>query len=336
LGPLSCAAMVSAPIYLLSGDDPALLSEGLTTLVTELVGDGDRSLLVDELIGDDYTVEQVVGGAHTIPFLTDRRIVVARSFDRFNARDLDPLVNYLGSPLESSTIVVEWKSGRVPKKLADAIKSAKGVSKSTRAPGQARARKDWLDDRLADSPVALEPAAKRLIAEHLGEDMGRLGGLLNTLESAFGPEQRLGPDKVAPFLGEAGSVPTWDLTDAVDKGDISTALTVLARMLDAGAMHPLQIMATLNRHFERLLMLDGSGARDEKAAAALLGMKGSTYPAKKALTQCRKLGSEPIRAAVHLLASADLDMKGRTALTNRTVLEIVVARLAQTAGRRRR
>lgn len=326
---------MAPPIHLLTGDDAALLSEALTSLVNELVGDGDRSMLVDELSGDDYTVEHVVDAAQTLPFLTDRRIVVARGFDRFVTAEVGPLVSYLEAPLSTSTVIIEWTSGRVPKKLADAVKAAKGVSRSTKAPGQARARGDWLDERLAGSPVALEPRAKRLIAEHLGEDMGRLGGLLATLESAFGPGRALGEDDIRPFLGDAGAVPTWDLTDAVDKGDIATSLKVLARMLDAGGMHPLQIMATLGRHYERLLMLDGSGVRDEKAAAALLGMKGSTFPARKALTQSRRLGSEPIHKAIGLLAAADLDMKGGSALDNRTVLEVLTGRLAQTSGRRR-
>jgi DNA polymerase-3 subunit delta len=325
--------MASAPIHLLHGDDPSLLSEALTGLVNELVGDGERHLLVDELAGEDYTVEHVVDGAHTIPFLTDRRIVVARGFERFSTADVEPLVRYLEDPLNTSTVVVEWKSGRIPKKLTDAIKSAGGVKRSTAAPGQARAKQGWLDERLADSPVALEPRAKRLIAEHLGDDMGRLGGLLNTLESAFGARRRLGADDIAPFLGEAGSVPSWDLTDAVDKGDIATALSVLARMLDAGGMHPLQIMAVLHRHFERMLKLDGSGVRDEKAAAALLGMKGSTFPAKKALTQTRRVGGEAIFKAIGLLAAADLYLKGDTALDARTVVEVLTARLAQ-LGRR--
>ncbi|MCP3934594.1 MAG: DNA polymerase III subunit delta [Actinomycetia bacterium] len=326
--------MVSKPIHLLHGDDASLLSEALTTLVNELVGDGDRTLLVDELSGEDYTVEHVVDAAHTIAFLSDRRIVVARGFERFGTNDVDPLVRYLGDPLETSTLVVEWRSGRIPKKLADAIKAAGGEKRSTAAPGQARARQSWLDDRMADSPVALEPRAKRLIAEHLGDDVGRLGGLLATLESAFGPGIKLGAGDVSPFLGDAGAVPSWDLTDAIDKGDITTSLTVLSRMLDAGGMHPLQIMAVLHRHYERMLKLDGSGVRDEKAAASLLGMKGSTFPAKKALTQTRRLGSEPIRGAVGLLARADLDLKGRSALEPRTVIEVLTARLAQLSARR--
>jgi len=326
--------MADAPIHLLNGDDAALLSEAMSTLVERLVGDGDKTLLVDDHTTEEYTVEHVVDAARTLPFLTDRRIVVARGAERFTADDLGPLVSYLDDPSPTSTVIVEWGGGRVPKKLTDAIKTSGGVKVATAAPHQARARQSWLDDRLADSAVALEPRAKRAIAERLGEDVGRLGGLLAVLESAFGAGVQLSVDDVEPFLGQSGSAPTWDLTDALDKGDITTALNVLARLLDGGGRHPLQIMASLHSHYERMLKLDGSGVRDEKAAAELLGMKGSTFPAKKALTQTRRLGTESIAKAIVLLGTADMDLKGNTGLDNRTVIEVLVARLAQLSKRR--
>jgi DNA polymerase-3 subunit delta len=322
------------PIHLLNGDDGALLSEAMTKLVDTLVGDGDKTLLVADHSSDDYAVEHVVDAARTLPFLTDRRIVVARGAERFTADELGPLVSYLDDPSPTSTIIVEWGGGRIPKKFADAVKACGGVKVATAAPHQARARQSWLDERLADSPVALEPRAKRAIAERLGEDVGRLGGLLAVLESTFGPGVALSEDDVEPFLGQSGSAPTWDLTDALDKGDITTALRVLGRLLDGGGRHPLQIMASLHSHYERMLKLDGSGVRDEKAAAQLLGMKGSTFPAKKALTQARRLGSDPIFRAIGLLAAADLDLKGDSGLEASTVIEVLVARLAQLAARR--
>ena len=63
-------------------------------------------------------------------------------------------------------------------------------------------------------------------------------------------------------------------------------------------------------------------------AAKLLGMKGSTFPAKKALAQSRRLGSDRIRRAVRLLAEADLDLRGAKAWPDELVLEVLVARLA--------
>jgi DNA polymerase III delta subunit len=89
------------------------------------------------------------------------------------------------------------------------------------------------------------------------------------------------------------------------------------------------ILATLHSHFARMLRLDGADAADEAGAAALLGMTGgSTYPAKKALVQVRKLGHAPVARAISLLADADLALKGAVDWPADIVLEVLVARLS--------
>lgn len=80
-----------------------------------------------------------------------------------------------------------------------------------------------------------------------------------------------------------------------------------------------------------MLRLDGSGVRGEKEAAQLLGLKGSTFPAKKALNQGRKLGGGPLRRSVALLAEADVDLRGAKAWPDELVMEVLVARLARLA-----
>jgi D-alanyl-D-alanine carboxypeptidase (penicillin-binding protein 5/6) len=62
--------------------------------------------------------------------------------------------------------------------------------------------------------------------------------------------------------------------------------------------------------------------------AQALGMKGSTFPAKKALQQARALGSPKVHRAIGLLAAADVDVRGATATADRTTMEVLVARLA--------
>ena len=90
-------------------------------------------------------------------------------------------------------------------------------------------------------------------------------------------------------------------------------------------------MATLHTHYGRILRLDGAGG-GRRAAAAVLGMKGSTFP-RKALQQSRRLGTERVRRAVELLAAADLDLRGVTAWPEETVMEVLVARLAHLSRR---
>ena len=100
-------------------------------------------------------------------------------------------------------------------------------------------------------------------------------------------------------------------------------------MTEGGSRHALQVLATLHTHYQRALALDGAGAGDEKAAAAVLGLTGSTFPARKALNLSRRLGSAKVASAVNLLARADLDVRGASAVPDATTLEVLVARLAR-------
>ena len=126
-----------------------------------------------------------------------------------------------------------------------------------------------------------------------------------------------------------GGVPPWDLTDAIDRGDRAAALDLLQRMIGQGERHPFQVLSTLHSHYARMLRLDGADVAGEKQAAELLGMKGSTYPAKKAMGQARRLGHERIvRARRPARAQADLDLRGGKAWPDDLVLEVLVARLA--------
>jgi DNA polymerase-3 subunit delta len=99
-------------------------------------------------------------------------------------------------------------------------------------------------------------------------------------------------------------------------------------MVGQGERHPFQVLATLHSHFARILRLDGADVASEKQAAEVLGIKGSTFPAKKALGQARKLGHDKIVRIIDLLAEADIDLRGGKAWPDTLVLEVLVARLA--------
>lgn len=331
------------PIHVLRGSDSVLVSAAASDLVDELIGEADRSLALDEFAGDDYDLGSVVDAASTPPLFGDHRVVVARGVGRFTkADDVAPLVAYLQSPMETSVIVIVWelasgqqRLGTIPKKLAAAIAEAGGEVTST-DPGSSRgAKDDWWADLFDSAPVKLTGDAQRSIRDHVGDDLGAAPALLRLLAGAHGEGARLDAGAVEPFLGEAGAVPPWELTDAIDRGDPRGALDALHRMLGAGERHPLQIMATLSSNYLRIARLSGAEVSGERDAAALLGLKGSTFPAKKALTAARSLGPDGAKRAVDLCAEADQTLRGGgVAWPGELVLEVLVARLCRLGGRR--
>ena len=322
-----------APVYLVRGGDASLVRDAVVDVVEALVGDRDRALTVEELAGDDYELAAVVDAAQTPPFLTDRRVVVARDANRFGSADaVTPLVEYLADPLPTTRLVLVWGSGRLPRQLLEAIKRAKGVDVD---PTPGRDQRRWVADQLSEAGLKLDAEARALIATTLGEDVARLRGIIETLLATFGPGARLEETDVVPYIGEGGALAPWELTDAIDGGDIPGALDRLHRRIGAGGWHALQVMATLHNHFGRMLALDGADVTRDRDAAELLGLdpKRSAFPARKAMQQARRLGHDRIARAIQLLAQADLDLRGEKDWPDHLVLEVLVARLAALAPR---
>ncbi len=320
-------------VHLVRGDDAVLVAQALDELLDQLVGMGDRALVVEDLAGDEPDAAAIVAAAHTPPFLTDRRVVVGRGIEDLAADQLGPLVAYLADPMPTTDLVLVATGGRLAKALTDALKQAGAVTKD--ATVSTREQAAWVDDHVRASGLRLDGAARAELADCLGEDLGRLQSIIETLRSAYGDGAKLGVSDVLPFLGEAGGVPPWDLTDPIDRGEASAALVALRRMLRGGDRHPLQLMAILQGHYLRMLRLDGAGASSRDAAAEVLGLK-SSFQAGKALDQLRRLGSGGVQRAIELLATADLDLRGARELPDEMVMDVLVARLARLAPARPR
>jgi DNA polymerase-3 subunit delta len=335
---------VVVPVRLLKGGDPILVGEAVTGAIDEAVGDADRSLVVDEFDLDVHSLAAAVDAAQTSPFLTDHRVVVVRRFGRYSKNeDIAVLLSYLQDPSPTTALILAWEktnlktqvegaepftaSPRMPTNLTKAVTGCGGVVIDTDP--TARNMSGWVADQLEAAGLDVEPRARDAMVKVIGEDGGAVREIIGRLTGTYGTGTRLRYEDVEPYLGQAGGVAPWDLTDAIDAGDVPKALDMLARMLGAGDRHALAIMASLQTHYLRMARLDGANPRSEKDAATILGMKGSTFPAKKAMANARRLGSAKVRRAVALVAAADHDLRGGRAWPDELVMEVLVARLAR-------
>lgn len=324
--------MVSGPsvtdVVLVRGDDPVLRDRTVRELVIAAAQGEDLSLCLDEFgTADELDIAAAIDAAMTPPMFSNRRVVLVRDVGRLDAGLAEVLLDYLAAPSPTTSMILVAGGGTVPKKVLDALKRL-GAMVETGAPS-GKARQGWVDERVAASPVNLDRRAAQRLGDHLGDGVSRIDGILSVLAAVYGEGARIGIDELEPFLGDAGSGAPWDLTDAIDRGDAAGALDQLRRQMNAGDRHALQIMASVSAHFSKMLRLSGAGIRDENEAAKALGLTGSTFPAKKALTQANRLGPSGISRAIHLLAEADLDLRGRRDIPSDIVMEVLIARLSR-------
>jgi len=351
----SCAHEMT--VRLIVGDDPVLVGDAVTRSVDEIVAGADRSGMLETLSEDDYRrddggwdARRLSDAARTPPFLSDRRVVVGRHLSRFSRKeDYSPIVDLLGDLLETTDLVLVWEPGvdpkadrmpRLPKALDEAARLAGAVVLRAAAPARAADGRSWLRDQIALSSLDFDRHAVDAVEALLGEDRSRVVGLLRTLEGALGADARVTASDIADYGGTAGSAVPWALDDAIDSGNVKAALGMLPRVIPYDGTPAdrsnavFRLVSLLHRRYANMLRLDGAGVRNEREAADLLGMKGSAFPAKKALQQARRLGSKGIERAIELLAEADLSLRGTKDWPPELVAELLVARLASLSNRR--
>jgi DNA polymerase III subunit delta len=336
--------------HLVTGADPVLRDDAATRLIAELLGGTDRALAVEEFTaggraegdepgseGGDALVAAVVNAASSPPFMTDRRVVVVRDVGALRAAEVAPLLAYLEDPLPTTELVLVAGGGKTVEALERQVRGAGHVTGPV-----AEKTADVLTGELADAGLTLTKAATDRVRDHVGGDAGLLPGLVATWRGVYGDADTLDVADVEPYLGEAGSIPSWDLTNAIERGDVAGALSTVRRLLvvtsprEPRPMHPLQITGLLHGHYRRLLLLDDPSVRSSEDAAAALAGRTSPRAAGFRLRQARALGSDGLRRAFDLLAQADLDLKGARAIPGDVVVELLVARLAAlTPGGRR-
>lgn len=361
---------MSAAAYLVKGTDPTLRARVVDELVAELLGDDDPTLALEEITipgragggagGDDSSGANGTGGAGgaeareaavatllnavgSPPFMTEHRIVVARDIGALAASEVDGILRYLDDPLDTTILVLVGGGGTTPPSLVKKLKAVKAVE---RAP-ESEATDKVLIAAAHEAGVLLAPDAAALISTHLGSDAGRVAALVDVLASAFPAGTSLQVDDVRPYLGDAGAIAPYLLTNAIEQGDPAQALEILHRLLTVSSpqqpkpMHPLQVMGLLTNSYRRVMRLDDPLIRSRTDAVEALGGKVKEFPAGKALDQSRALGAGGIRQAFDALFQADLDLKGARGIPEQAVMEVLVVRLARLAarsggGRRRR
>ena len=338
---------MTSPVVCVVGSDPTMVYDAVHNAVAAALGDLDPSFALQDFTVKDVTtagsesvLAKVLEALNTPPFLVARRVVVVRDAQALLADEVTSLLGWMSAPYEGITLIV-CVVGSKTHKLVKAAPEVIEVNVGSRA----SERVAFVESKLAEYGVNLDHASAVQVAERVGDDVARIDALARSARTIFGTAP-LTFAHLEPYLGGAGDVPEWDLTDAIDRGDVTGAITVARRMLDSKSRAGLQVVNMLQRHYLRMARLEGSGARGADDAAQLLGIK--SFPAGKSLQMSQRLGASRIASAVHWITEADAGLKGGVSyggkdlntdldVTELTVIEVVVARLARmTLAARRR
>lgn len=330
--------MKSAPrFYIFHGDDLISRDEALDRMRQSMGEDGDLNR--SEFDGALTPVPEVLAAVKSLPFLADKRLVIARGLISHITRRgagqagktaTDRLIAELPQlPDFARLVLVEDSLLRDSNRLLKAaLKLDNGFVRAFAKP-QNLAR--WIVER-AQSEYAAEirPGAAEAIASVVNDDLLRADNELCKLVAYVNGERPISEDDVAaltPYVPEAN---VFEMVDALATGNGARALQLVQQSLHEDPKDPgFRLFALITRQFRLLLMtrdhIAGGGGSQAPAIAKALGVH--PFAAGKLARQSRRFRIEQLDAILKHLQRADQDMKtGR--IQPRLALDLLVTSLA--------
>lgn len=221
--------------------------------------------------------------------------------------EVETLVSLLqGADLASIEVVMVY-GGSAPKAIRDLGGQTLSVKKMWE-----RQASQWLDKEVGERGLTLETGAPEALMKRFGTDTASMGQALDQLEETSG---KITAELIMDRFKNRPDEPTWNITDAIEKGDVATALRRLSDFLVHG--HPLVYLAALETDLKKRSL--AATAPDQATLKSWIS--GSDRQIGRLWNQRGKVRESSLRRAQQALVRADRVVKTHPEEVHRVTLE---------------
>lgn len=346
-----------SPVYLLYGDETYIRDEVVNMFRDRLLPPEVRDFNLDILDGRETPPEEIATLAATLPFMSEKRVVIVRNAEFFKSRrktrdnkddnkegevgessgannaaaeEKNPagekaLLDYLNAPPASTCLVFTAGSVDKKKKLYKAIEKNGQVVEFSLLKG--RDLTLWLERRFANAGKKIDPAAAAELITAVGSNLQQLAGEAEKLISYTGRRSTIKREDVVTLVGRTVELSIFELVDAVGERRYEKAVKMMREMVTYGEP-PIRLLFMIARQFRLLLqvkVLHGTGYAEKQIASKL---QLHPYVTGKCVRQSRNFRQEEMEKALEEILATDVAIKtGRQEPL--PALEILLAHLCR-------
>ena len=295
------------PVYLIYGSEELLLERAARRLRDRLAAVADLDFNMETFDGGSASADEIVNAANTMPFMSERRLVIVRDVDKMDSSALETLAAYARDPASFTCLVLIATRIAKNSKLYRAA-AANGVAYEYAAPRRTGYAAEVVK-LLREHGKQISASCAQRVVDLVGRDLRRLDAEAGKLAAYVGEQERITAGDVEQAVSVGATVSVFELTDAVGDRDTLRALTILGRLLDAGES-ALGVHAMLVRHLRALVGARALASRgmSPDAMAPEIGM--APWLARAAVGQSRRY--EPLELARALMGLADAEEQMKT------------------------
>jgi len=307
-------------IYVIAGKDEASVNVECEKLLGRLLEPQQRAVGLFKADPVEVSVSTVLDELRTVPFLTERRVVLVKNAGKFVSDNRELLEKYFDNPCPTGILiltVISWDSRtKLAKKLPRVGKLLSITQpKSWQLPGR-------LIKYTADAhDKNLSKTAAELLIELTGDNLSQLYSEIDKLALFAHSEKVITAQHVELLIGHNRIFGVFAVIDAVIAGNVTQAVDRLRSMFAVNKSAEYTVVGAFAFHFRRMfnakvLLEKGVSTGEIVNRLRIFGDRESFF------AQLRKMSLKQIGTNLQQLAAADYAIK-----TGRTKTKVAIEQL---------
>jgi DNA polymerase-3 subunit delta len=301
------------PVCLLYGEGEFRMERLLHRMRENTIPESARDLNLHLFYGGkpgtpEYTSPgKIIDTACSLPFLSEKRLIIIRRTDDFPQSEMDEFVRYLEEPVESTSIVFQASKVDFRKRFFKEIKRT-GITVNFR-PLYDNQVVPWILRLAKEKGLSIDRGACEYLQEIVGNKLRDLNSELEKIHLLFG-NSRVGVENVKSVAIHSRKYTVFELMDEISNRNCARSISYLKRFLEEEDSHaPLGLLGMLERQirllWQTLAVLDGGGLKKDVATNLHL----QPFQVDKLMAQLKNWHSDELEKALDFLHEADGHLK---------------------------
>jgi len=318
-------------IYVLAGKEEASVNVQCKKLLDQLLEPEQRATGLFNVEPARLAVSDVLDELRTLPFLTERRVVLIKGADDFVSQNRQSLEKYFDNPSATGVLVLTVTSWPATTRLAKKL-SRVGKLISVTAPKRGQLPYRLIEYSSDVHDKNLTRTAAELLIELSGDNIARLYSEIDKLALFAHTEKTIKPSHVESLIGHNRLFNCFAVIDSVIAGNVGCAVNRLRKMFAEDRTAEFTVVGAFAFHFRRMF---GAKVLLEKGVGAgeIAGRMRIWSNKERFFAELRQMSLRQIGENLERLASVDYAIKtGRTKA--RVAMEQLIFDMAAGPGKR--
>ncbi len=297
------------PVYLITGEENYYIDIVSDYFENQLIDESFRDFDQTIVYGRDVTMHSVVSLAQQFPMMSPIRLVLVKEAQDINLKEWELLSKYLESPQPQTLLVFCYRHKKLDKRTA----AYKAIAKVGGICEHAKLRDyevpDWIGSYVNQHGFAITQRGSLLIAEYLGNDLGKISNELAKVFISLQPGDTINEDTIERNIGISKEYNVFELQNAIGRRDVVQCNRIINHFAANLKENPIQlILPSLYNYFIKIMEYHQLTDKSQSSAASAL--KVNPYFVRDYATAAGNYPLGKLASCIGYLNEADLRCKG--------------------------